>query len=312
MSSPVDGYGIQTLQRLLRAERAKDEKLKASEAGFVERKQGIKTTATQSVTSSEPKIVVTEPKPTKSVPKPVDLTLPKQEVQVAPVVTTPVEEPKAAEIVTEQQGVEKTPEKEVGLTQVVVAEEPGPVVVNDKLSAEQVKGFLESFELFDGDKDGRITVDEVRAILDALGQGVSQDVLDLIDEFDANKNGTIEFDEYLKIMVKMKEMYASDDFVGMPVGIVMNEQVEETTRGKKLGDIVGGSDINQEFRDLAGDGNITGMKQLLAKGADINSVSAKVRNALCLVHQVTNSCRLAIQPCTERVRKMMWMLFPSW
>ncbi len=57
------------------------------------------------------------------------------------------------------------------------------------------------FEMFDKDGDGRITADEVRAILKQLGDELSDDeVNEVIREADTDGDGTISFEEFAAAM----------------------------------------------------------------------------------------------------------------
>ena len=57
------------------------------------------------------------------------------------------------------------------------------------------------FEMFDKDGDGRITADEVRAILKQLGDELCDDeVDDVIREADTDGDGTISFEEFAAAM----------------------------------------------------------------------------------------------------------------
>ena len=148
------------------------------------------------------------------------------------------------------------------------------------LSEAQLDGFKEAFTLFDTDGDGKITTEEVRSVLDSLGQPVTKDIYELLTEFDSNKNGTIELNEFIDIMVHMKKMYASDDYVGLPVGIVLDEEEEEETGnlGKRLADVKTDDNLDEELRDFAAAGNIKGMEALIKRGANVNSCSEKTGN----------------------------------
>mmetsp|Transcript_37098 Transcript_37098/g.90941 ORF Transcript_37098/g.90941 Transcript_37098/m.90941 type:complete len:163 (-) Transcript_37098:186-674(-) len=68
-----------------------------------------------------------------------------------------------------------------------------------KSSASSRRGELKSaFDLFDKNGDGRISVDELSSVLDALGAGttVSNHVKEMIATVDSDRNGTIEFEEF--------------------------------------------------------------------------------------------------------------------
>lgn len=71
-------------------------------------------------------------------------------------------------------------------------------IPEDKLSE-----YKESFDYFDRDKSGEITIQELRGLLQALGQKTTEGRLkEMIDELDQDGDGTITFDEYVTIMEK--------------------------------------------------------------------------------------------------------------
>jgi glycerol-3-phosphate dehydrogenase len=64
----------------------------------------------------------------------------------------------------------------------------------------EIQGYTRTFSRFDYNKDGHITVLEMRKALDEMGESVSEEQLhDLIAEVDLNKNSTIELDEFLQV-----------------------------------------------------------------------------------------------------------------
>jgi glycerol-3-phosphate dehydrogenase len=69
----------------------------------------------------------------------------------------------------------------------------------------EIQGYTRTFSRFDYNKDGHITVLEMRKALDEMGESVSEEQLhDLIAEVDLNKNSTIELDEFLQLMSCLK------------------------------------------------------------------------------------------------------------
>ncbi|CAH9104051.1 unnamed protein product [Cuscuta europaea] len=72
-------------------------------------------------------------------------------------------------------------------------------VIKEDLIAE----FQESFNFFDKDGDGCITIEELATVIRSLDHNPSDEELqDMIDEVDTNGNGTIEFPEFLNLMAK--------------------------------------------------------------------------------------------------------------
>merc|ERR1712154_15454 len=59
----------------------------------------------------------------------------------------------------------------------------------------------QTFKVFDKNGDGKITFDELKEVLTALGEEVTdKDVMDMIKEADLNGDGAIDFEEF-KIMM---------------------------------------------------------------------------------------------------------------
>ena len=73
----------------------------------------------------------------------------------------------------------------------------------ENLSEEKITEFRAAFELFDKDRDGKITTKEVGTLMRNLGQNASEEELkQMIREVDLDGNGTIDFKEFLCLMVK--------------------------------------------------------------------------------------------------------------
>jgi len=65
-----------------------------------------------------------------------------------------------------------------------------------------------SFDLFDTDKDGRITSSELLSAFKLWGKDVTVDeVQSIIRQVDTDKNGTVEFEEFVKLMEDYEEHY---------------------------------------------------------------------------------------------------------
>jgi len=68
-------------------------------------------------------------------------------------------------------------------------------------SKEQLEDFKEVFNLFDKDRDGRLSVDEVSKVFKTLGVAAGDDsVKRMIERVDANKSGAVEFGEFVIVM----------------------------------------------------------------------------------------------------------------
>ena len=79
------------------------------------------------------------------------------------------------------------------------------VEVTRKLAipVEKLEEYKQSFDYFDRDKSGEITIDELKSLLSYLGRKSDESrVKAMIDELDQNGDGTITFEEYVTIMEK--------------------------------------------------------------------------------------------------------------
>lgn len=65
----------------------------------------------------------------------------------------------------------------------------------------------EAFSLFDKNKDGLISADELGKVLKSLGQSANKDQLkDMIREFDKNGDGYIDYEEFI-VMMSLKTQF---------------------------------------------------------------------------------------------------------
>lgn len=79
----------------------------------------------------------------------------------------------------------------------------------ETLTAEQIQEFRQAFDIMDRDHNGAITVDDLSAVMRAIGQTPTLNELqDMIREVDADGNETIDFTEFLALM--SRQMRQSD------------------------------------------------------------------------------------------------------
>ena len=72
-----------------------------------------------------------------------------------------------------------------------------------KWTEEQISEFKEAFALFDQDGDGTITLNELRTVMQSLGQNpTDQELTDMINEVDDDGNNEIDFEEFLSLMAR--------------------------------------------------------------------------------------------------------------
>jgi calmodulin len=88
-------------------------------------------------------------------------------------------------------------------------------MIADNLSDEKLIEYITAFEVFDKDKDGKITTKEIGTILRNLGQNPSEKQLnEMISEIDQDGNGTIDFNEFIGLIIKkMKEPDLNDEMI---------------------------------------------------------------------------------------------------
>ncbi|XP_069105949.1 calmodulin-like protein 3 isoform X2 [Argopecten irradians] len=69
---------------------------------------------------------------------------------------------------------------------------------------DHTEDFLEAFNLFDKNKDGRICIDELGTVMQACGQNpTADDVRKAMVELDKNMDGKVEFEEFVYHMFKI-------------------------------------------------------------------------------------------------------------
>ncbi len=68
---------------------------------------------------------------------------------------------------------------------------------------ENLQVYQEAFELLDKNKDGEITLDELKNFFNGLGEKMTDaDLQDMINEVDVEGNGSITFDGFMALMNK--------------------------------------------------------------------------------------------------------------
>jgi calmodulin len=85
----------------------------------------------------------------------------------------------------------------------------------ENLSEEKIAEFKAAFELFDRDRDNKITTKELGTVMRNLGQNPTDNELqEMINEVDLDGNGTIDFKEFLGLMVrKMKDTDTEEELL---------------------------------------------------------------------------------------------------
>ena len=82
----------------------------------------------------------------------------------------------------------------------------------ENLTDEKIMEFKAAFELFDKDRNGKITSKELGTVMRGLGQNPTEEELkQMIREVDLDGNGTIDFKEFLCLMVKKMKDTDTDE-----------------------------------------------------------------------------------------------------
>ena len=135
------------------------------------------------------------------------------------------------------------------------------------LTAEQIAEIKETFLLFDKDKDGSISTNELKSVMNSLGfSPTSDELVEYINEADKNGDGTIDFDEFLKLMQKRgtSNSAESDDELVAAFktfdldgnGFIDRDELSQVMRN--LGEKLTEEEIDEMMKeaDIDGDGQI--------------------------------------------------------
>ena len=135
----------------------------------------------------------------------------------------------------------------------------------ENLSEMKIAEFKAAFELFDKDRDGKITTKELGTVMRNLGQNPSESELtEMIAEVDLDGNGTIDFKEFLGLMVrKMKDTDTEEELLEAfkvfdrdANGFITNHELRHVMT--YLGDPLSPEEVEEMIKeaDLDGDGQI--------------------------------------------------------
>merc|ERR1712224_782116 len=77
------------------------------------------------------------------------------------------------------------------------------LLMEERLTEEQISEFKKAFLLFEKDGDGTIAIKDLGMLMRSLGQNPTETKLrDMIDKAEAEGNGTIDFPGFLSLMVQ--------------------------------------------------------------------------------------------------------------
>ncbi|XP_022138814.1 calmodulin-like protein 8 [Momordica charantia] len=140
-------------------------------------------------------------------------------------------------------------------------------IMGEGLAKEQMDELEEAFCLFDKNRDGCITPDELRTVMiRQLGLNpTEQELKDMIREVDADGNGTIEFGEFLTLMSKIMKEEAEEKlkeafkvFDKNQDGYISANELSHVHVMLNLGEKLTEEEVVQMIReaDLDGDGRV--------------------------------------------------------
>ena len=73
----------------------------------------------------------------------------------------------------------------------------------NEISSQKKNEYLETFKIFDKNNDGQITQDELKQLLNNIGQKPSDsEIQDMINEIDIDGDGKINFDNFITLIEK--------------------------------------------------------------------------------------------------------------
>merc|ERR1711981_783512 len=144
------------------------------------------------------------------------------------------------------------------------------------LPADVMGALREAFDMFDADKDGRVTHVELAQVLQKLKINTNMDVLmDIIKQVDTDNSGTVEFDEFVTCLTPCLSRRESDaemrnafkEFDQDGNGLIEADELKaklEEMSGEKVTDAEVADMIKQV--DVDGDGkiNFEEFKKLMA------------------------------------------------
>lgn len=78
--------------------------------------------------------------------------------------------------------------------------------MTQQFTEEELAEYKEAFDLFDKDRDGAITTQELNDVMTALGQSpTEEDLKKMLQEVDTDGNGIIDLNEFLNLITRHQE-----------------------------------------------------------------------------------------------------------
>lgn len=132
-----------------------------------------------------------------------------------------------------------------------------------QVTKQDVDCLKEAFKLFDCDRDGEITIEELGKVMQTHGfHPTEEELRDMIRNVDTNANGAIDFNEFIDMMVKRDSRLEDDVIHAFKVfdrdgdGFISVEELRLTM--SNLGEALTEAEVKNMISeaDLDGDGKI--------------------------------------------------------
>ena len=135
----------------------------------------------------------------------------------------------------------------------------------DKLTDDQISELKEVFDLFDKDKSGAISLEELERLFKAIGANPKEDEIEaILKEIDKDRSGVIEFEEFKNLIAtKTKKLTKEEELIEAfklfdkdGSGTISSKELREviTTLGERLSEEETDNLIKEA--DQNGDGKI--------------------------------------------------------
>merc|ERR1711872_1126398 len=144
-----------------------------------------------------------------------------------------------------------------------MAKRPERLSPDRQITMQDIDCLKEAFKLFDCDRDGEITVEELGKVMRTHGfDPTEEDLRDMIRNVDTNANGAIDFNEFIDMMVKRGASIEDDVVHAFKVfdrdgdGLISEEELRLTMNN--LGEALTEAEVRHMIAeaDLDGDGKI--------------------------------------------------------
>merc|ERR1719410_531367 len=145
----------------------------------------------------------------------------------------------------------------------VMAKRPERLSPDRQVTVQDIDCLKEAFKLFDCDRDGEITVEELGKVMRTHGfDPTEEDLRDMIRNVDTNANGAIDFNEFIDMMVKRRDCLEDDVAHAFKVfdrdgdGLISEEELRLTMTN--LGEALTEAEVRHMIAeaDMDGDGKI--------------------------------------------------------